>query len=200
LINSPKECTVWTLSTQAGTKKVTRPHKGRRQDTRVKYDDEPAWDEEEEEEEEDDEESSHEEDIPTTPKKDVNYLDLVIDALRALGGKGTIKDIREWLLEQYPEPWAASYKLHRILSDNVRFEEEIDHENGTKIFHLVEFGRSPDPADLHEHKDLLLLSEASRELISLGDSNPAIIPNSSPIGAEAPAANALAATATNNAV
>jgi len=201
-----KECTVWTLSTQAGTKKVTRPHKGRRQDTRVKYDDEPAWDEDEEEEEEDDEESSHEEEIPITPKKDINYVDLVVDALRALGGKGTIKDIREWLLEQYPEPWAASYKLHRILSDNVRFEEEIDRYNGTKIFHLVEFGRSPDPADLHEHKEtLLLLSEASREasrelLNTLADSNPAKEPNSSPIGAEAPAANALAASATNNAV
>jgi len=199
-----KECTVWTLSTQAGTKKVTRPHKGRRQDTRVKYDEEPAWDDEEEEDE-DDEESSDHEDIPTTPSvKDVNYMELVVEALRALGGKGTIKDIREWLTEQYVEPWATrSYKLHRILSDNPRFEEEIDQVNGIKIFHLAEFGgrRSPDRADnFHEqHKDLFLLSEASRELISLGDSNPAIIPNNSPIGAES-AANALAATVNNNAV
>jgi len=125
-----KECTVWTLSTQAGTKKVTRPHKGRRQDTRVKYDDEPTWDEEEEEEEEDDEEeNSHDEDyiasIPAPKAKDINYLELVTEALRALGGKGTIQEIREWLIDQFPDSGSASYKLHRILSDNVLLKKKL---------------------------------------------------------------------------
>jgi len=194
-----KECTVWTLSTQAGTKKVTRPHKGRRQDTRVKYDDEPTWDDEEEDEDEEDDEMGTEEEVIATPK-DINYQDLVVEALRALGGKGTMQDIRDWLMSQFPEAWTVNYKLHRILSDNPRFiEEEVDNINGMKIFRLNDgrSPRSPDPADFHEHKNLLLLSEASRELI-LSDSNHATMPGNSPMNEET-AAPATLATIANNA-
>jgi len=195
-----KECTVWTLSTQAGTKKVTRPHKGRRQDTRVKYDEEPTWDDEEDDEDDEDDEIIPEDEVPVT-SKDINYQELVVEALRALGGKGTIKDIRGWLTSHFPNYLRINGNIHRILTDNTRFiEDDVDNINGLKVYRLNDgrsSPRSPDPADLHEHKNLLLLSEASRELI-MSDSNHPFLPGNSPMNEET-AAPATLATVANNA-
>jgi len=197
-----KECTVWTLSTQAGTKKVTRTHKGRRQDTRVKYDEEPSWDDEEDDEDEDDDEIIPEEEVTVT-SKDINYSELVSEALRALGGKGTIQDIRGWLISHFPESLRINGNIHRVLIDNSRFtEDEVDNINGMKVYRLNDgrsSPRSPDPADLHEHKNLLLLSEASRELI-MSDSNHPVLPGNSPMNEDSEtAAPATLATVANNA-
>jgi len=62
---------------------------------------------------------------------------LVVDALKGLGGSGTMSDIREWMISNFPEQWAAGYKLHRVLTNFPDLFIVENLQNGMKLYRLT---------------------------------------------------------------
>jgi hypothetical protein len=128
-----KNLTVWALTTQKGMKKVQKPHKQHKLRRKKQENEKIEWKEFEE--------SDYENNNFITPTEDplLSCEEIIIQALKGMGGKGTIPDIREWMISNKPEQWTISYKLHTILTTSPHlFLEDNETQDGMKIWKLVE--------------------------------------------------------------
>jgi len=131
-----KNLTVWSLTTQKGMKKVQKPHK---QHKRAKRSSDNQEDDDVSDSK-DDEDLSEEDQFQPEPNITVTLNGasdtLVIDALKSLGGSGTISDIRERMISNYPNQFSSGYKLNRILTTSSLFQVE-NLQNGMKLYRLI---------------------------------------------------------------